>query len=61
VEIAVSKKYCDPKRMKNVELMVSDNSVAYKSKSNENPLKAMVSVQMFWTIFRCWRWSWYRL
>jgi len=47
VEIAVSKKYCDPKRMKNVELMVSDNSVAYKSKSNENPLKAMVSVQMF--------------
>jgi len=47
--------------MKNIELMVSDNSGAYRSKSNENPLKAMVAVQMFWTIYRCWRWRWYPL
>jgi len=48
MEIAVSKKkYCDPKRMKNIELMVSGNSGAYRSASNENPLKAMFAMQKF--------------
>jgi len=28
--------------MKNIELLVSDNSGAYRSESNENSLKAMV-------------------
>jgi len=37
MEIAASKKkYCNPKRMKNTEFMVSDNSGAFRSESNEN-------------------------
>jgi len=47
--------------MKNIELLVSDNSGAYRSESNENSLKAMVATQMFRTIYRCWRLRWYRL
>ena len=62
MEIAASKKkYCDSKRMKNIELMVSDNSGAYRSESNENPLKAMFAMQKFWTVYWYWRLRWYRL
>jgi len=41
--------------------MVADNSGAYGSESNENPLKAMFAMQKFWTVYRCWRLCWYRL
>jgi len=41
--------------MKNIELIISDNSGAYGSESNENPLKAMVAKQKFWTVYRYWR------
>jgi len=41
--------------MKHLELMVSGNSGAYRSESNKNPLIAMVAVQIFRTIYRCWR------
>jgi len=33
--------------MKNVDLMVSDNSGAYRSESNESSLKAMFAMQKF--------------
>jgi len=38
--------------MKNIELMVSDESGAFRSESNENPLKAMFAMQKFWTAYR---------
>jgi len=47
VVTAVSKKICDLKRLKNIELMVSDDSGVYRSKGNENSLKAMVAMQIF--------------
>jgi len=47
--------------MKCIELIVSDNSGAYRSESNENPLKAMFAMQKFWTVYRYWRLRWYRL
>jgi len=34
VEVVVLKKYCDLKRLKNIELMVSDTSGAYMSERN---------------------------
>jgi len=47
VEIAVSeKKFCDFNRLKNMELMISDDSGVYRSKSNENSLKAIVAMPM---------------
>jgi len=42
VEIVVSKKYCDLKRLKNIELMVSDNSGVYMSERNLKSFKGNV-------------------
>jgi len=47
--------------MKNVDLMVSDNSGAYRSESNESSLKAMFAMQKFWTVNRYLRLRWYQL
>jgi len=44
-----------------MDLMVSDDSGVCRSKSNENSLKAMVTMQMCWTVYRYWRLRWYRL
>jgi len=41
--------------------MVLLDSGVYRSESKENSLKAMVVMQIFWTVYRNWRLRWCRL